>query len=144
MFSFGNLEKITKKRKRIGRGGGRGGQSTRGKDGQKKRSGAGKEITPMFEGGQMSLFRRIAKKGFVSFDKTKFEIVSLASIAEKFDANSVVSKDSLKEAGLIKNRRGFNVKVLGSVDAMSPMTFDLDFFSKSAKETILKFGGKIS
>ena len=54
----------TKNRKRVGRGQGSGTGKTSGKGekGQNARSGGG--VRPGFEGGQLPLFRRLAKRGF--------------------------------------------------------------------------------
>ena len=53
----------TKSKKIVGRGigCGKGGTCGRGHDGQKSRSGGG--VRPGFEGGQMPLYRRIARSG---------------------------------------------------------------------------------
>ena len=62
MVSLHNLTPLVKKRKRIGRGGSRGGTSTKGHKGQHARSGG--KVRNGFEGGQMPLFRRLPKRGF--------------------------------------------------------------------------------
>ena len=58
--------KISKKKKRLGRGIGssKGKTSGRGHKGQKSRSGV---AIKSFEGGQMPLYRRLPKRGFNSF-----------------------------------------------------------------------------
>ena len=57
----------TKNRKRVGRGQGSGTGKTSGKGekGQNARSGGG--VRPGFEGGQLPLFRRLAKRGFNNY-----------------------------------------------------------------------------
>ena len=62
MPSLHELVATKKKRKRIGRGGSRGGTSGRGHKGQNARSGGGTSVS--FEGGQMPLSRRLPKRGF--------------------------------------------------------------------------------
>src|SRR5712691_2672551 len=92
----------TKRRKRIGRGpsSGHGKTSTKGHKGQKARSGGGK--SGGFEGGQMPLYRRLPKRGFLPHGgKTEYAIVNLKSLGA-FAAASVVDPDRLAEAGLIK------------------------------------------
>ena len=61
----------TSKRKRVGRGAGSGTGKTsgRGMKGQQSRSGYRRKIG--FEGGQMPLYRRLPKRGFNQFKKTK-------------------------------------------------------------------------
>jgi large subunit ribosomal protein L15 len=65
MLQLHNLKKLTKKRKRIGRGGDRGGLSGRGRDGQKGATGSTSEISATFEGGQITLVRRIPRRGLI-------------------------------------------------------------------------------
>ena len=69
MLQLNNMPSIVKKRKRVGRGGKRGGHCGRGNDGQLCRSGGRSEIRPFFEGGQMPLARRLPCRGFNGFNK---------------------------------------------------------------------------
>lgn len=137
-----NLPSAGKDRKRIGRGGSRGGTSGRGGKGQKARSGANLGI--LFEGGQMPLTRRIPKRGF---NNTRFqeeiEIVQLADIHEAFENGAVVTRESLMEAGLIKGRKGSMVKVLSSGTVDKKLTLHTDFISKSAQGQIVQAGGLV-
>jgi ribosomal protein L15 len=66
---FHNLRK--KRSKRVGRGisSGRGKTATRGTKGQRAR--AGGSISPRFEGGQMTVYRRIPKRGFNITEKNR-------------------------------------------------------------------------
>jgi large subunit ribosomal protein L15 len=105
------------KKKIVGRGLGTGLGKTcgRGHKGQGSRSGFSKKIG--FEGGQMPLYRRIPKRGMVSFSyfKESFkEVLSIKYILEKHPSG-VVTLGSLKEYGLIG---GFckEVKVINSDD----------------------------
>src|SRR5919106_2939720 len=91
-----------KRRKRVGRGpgSGHGKTSTKGSKGHKARSGGGK--AGGFEGGQMPLYRRIPKRGFLPHGgKSPYAVVNLKSLAA-FGANSVVDPDALVTAGLLK------------------------------------------
>ncbi|MDP3889419.1 MAG: uL15 family ribosomal protein, partial [bacterium] len=63
-FELYKLQSSGKKRKRIGRGGSRGGTSGKGNKGQNARSGGG--VGHSFEGGQMPLSRRLPKRGFTN------------------------------------------------------------------------------
>ena len=105
----------TKKRKRIGRGPGSGHGKTSGKGHkcQKARSGGG--VRPGFEGGQMPLYRRLPKRGFLPYGgKTEYAIVNVNELAARFGAGSVVDPDSLLQARLIKKSDRGRVKVLGN------------------------------
>jgi len=63
--------KVKLKKMRIGRGigSGKGKTSGRGHKGQKSRRGV---AIKSFEGGQMPLYRRLPKRGFISFKKKKY------------------------------------------------------------------------
>lgn len=136
-----SLKSLVKKRKRIGRGGDRGGTSGRGHKGQKARSGP--HIGVAFEGGQMPLTRRLPKYGFNNavFEK-KFEIINLGQINNKFDEGTLINKDLLIEHGIIKGRKGTHLKVLSNGGLEKKFIIYADAFSKSAIETITKLGGQ--
>ena len=123
---------------RRGRGHGSGNGKTAGKGhkGQKARSGAPR---PGFEGGQMPLYRRIPKRGFTC--RNSKEIVSVnVSALERFENDTVVTVDTLIEAGIVKNPRD-GVKILGNGELTKKLTVQAVKFSKSAKEAIEKEGG---
>ena len=93
-----------RERKRVGRGHGTGWGKTAGKghNGQKQRSGS--YVSPIFEGGQMPIIRRIPKRGFSNSPFKKDIIaITLADIVEKFNDGDVVSLQTLVENGIIKN-----------------------------------------
>ena len=103
----------TRKRKRVGRGpaSGSGKTSGRGHKGLKARSGGGSR--PGFEGGQMPLYRRLPKRGFLPHGtRTGFALVKVKDLSARFPAGSVVDPDALVEAGLIKKSGRGAVKVL--------------------------------
>ena len=90
-----------KRRKKVGRGpsSGHGKTSTKGHKGQKARSGGGK--SGGFEGGQMPLYRRLPKRGFLPHGgKTEYAIVNLKSLGA-FAADSVVDPDRLNPGQLV-------------------------------------------
>ena len=78
------VEGARKNRKRVGRGmsSGHGKTSGRGHDGQNSRSGGG--VGPVFEGGQLPLFRRIPKRGFNNINRKEYAIVNLDDL-NRFD-----------------------------------------------------------
>ncbi len=70
-----------KKRKRIGRGIGSGQGKTAGKDHKGHSSRQGFKLSPLFEGGQMPLARRVPKRGFpTGAFREEYAIVNLASL----------------------------------------------------------------
>src|SRR5919204_5057466 len=102
-----------KRRKRVGRGpgSGHGKTATKGSKGHKARSGGGK--FGGFEGGQMPLYRRLPKRGFLPpGGKTEYAVVKLKSLAA-FAAGVEVDPDGLVKAGLIKKTDRARVKILG-------------------------------
>ena len=96
---------------RRGRGHGSANGKTAGKGhkGQKARSGAPR---PGFEGGQMPLYRRLPKRGFKCRNSKEIIGINLSAL-EKFDNDTVVSVDTLIEAGIFKNLRDV-VNILGN------------------------------
>jgi len=134
----------TTKRKRIGRGPGSGHGKTAGKGhkGQKARSGGG--ARPGFEGGQMPLYRRLPKRGFVPYGgKTEFAIVNLKDVVARFAAGSVVDPDSLLQARLIKKADRGAVKILGEGDVSHALTMRAHKISESARRKVEAAGGRV-
>ena len=124
---------------RRGRGHGSGNGKTAGKGhkGQKARSGAPR---PGFEGGQMPLYRRLPKRGFKC--RNSKEIIGInVSALERFENDSVVSIETLLEAGVVKNTRD-GVKILGNGELTKKLTVQANAFSAGAVEKIEALGGK--
>ena len=124
---------------RRGRGHGSGNGKTAGKGhkGQKARSGAPR---PGFEGGQMPLYRRIPKRGFTN--RNTKEIIGInVSALEVFENDTVVTIETLKEAGIVKNAKD-GVKILGNGELTKKLTVQANKFSASAVEKIEAMGGK--
>lgn len=132
-----------KKPKRVGRGSSSGLGTTAGKGnkGQQSRSGkAGPYVG--FEGGQMPLFRRIARRGFSNYPfKKEYEIVNLIDLEAKFADGETVNKETLVAKGMVKSNSF--VKVLGNGDISKKLTVEVDKVSASAKEKIEKAGGSV-
>ena len=123
---------------RRGRGHGSGNGKTAGKGhkGQKARSGAPRIG---FEGGQMPLYRRIPKRGFTN--RNHKEIIGInVSALEVFENGTVVTVETLMEAGIVKNPRD-GVKILGNGELTKKLDVKVDAFSASAKEKIEALGG---
>jgi large subunit ribosomal protein L15 len=133
----------TKRRKKIGRGpgSGHGKTSTKGAKGHSARSGGGK--AGGFEGGQMPLYRRLPKRGFMPYGgKTSYAVVNLESLSG-FAANAVVDPDGLVQAGLIKSSGRSRVKVLGTGDVAHALTVRAHAVSESARAKIEAKGGRV-
>ena len=139
--------KISKKKKRLGRGIGssKGKTSGRGHKGQKSRSGV---AIKSFEGGQMPLYRRLPKRGFNPLKKQKIAIINLDKIqnlieTKKINTDIQVNIDFLKKNKII-SKSFSKIKVLGSGEIKDKIDLNVDFVSKSAKEKLEKVGGIIS
>ncbi len=136
-----------KNRKRVGRGegSGHGGQSTRGMNGQKSRSGS--KHKAWFEGGQMPLQRRVPKFGFTNIFKVEYQLINLNALQrladEKKIGKTVLNPSELKKLGLISTLRK-PVKVLGKGELKAKVQLEVNSFSKSAQEKIEAVGGKIT
>lgn len=138
-----------KARKRVGRGpgSGHGKTSGRGHKGARSRSGYSSRLT--FEGGQMPLFRRIAKRGFTNVQfKTNFWIVNLCDIVAhpSFAKGGAVNADNLAAAGLIRDA-SLPVKVLGDLGEAKALKAKLNVsvarVSASARKAITDAGGSV-
>ena len=125
-------------RKGRGLGSGLGKTAGRGHKGQKARSGGG--VRPGFEGGQKPLIQRVPKRGFHNKWGKEITEVNVAAL-NKLDNDSVVTVQTLKEAGIIKNSKD-GVKILGKGNLEKSLTVKVHAFSKSAAEKIVAAGGK--
>ena len=132
------IEGSVKNRKRVGRGHGSGlGRSSgRGDKGAGQRSGFKRRA--WFEGGQMSLARRLPKRGFTNIFKKEFQIVNLTKI-EALGLSSVSARE-LFENGLIRSILK-PVKILGDGKLTSKVNITATAFSASAKTAIQEAGG---
>ena len=155
-----------KRRKRVGRGigSGHGKTSTRGAKGQWASAGA-KMFHPLFEGGQMKLFRRIPKRGFshATWDKT-FLVVNVGDIEAaaargafelpdggkakgrgkaKADAQVTINQDILRAVGLVRTLDK-PMKILGNGELTVPLFVVADAFTASARAKIEAAGGTAS
>lgn len=135
------VEGSRKKKKRVGRGpgSGHGKTSCRGHKGQKSRSGGG--IRPGFEGGQMPLHRRLPKRGFTNIFKKQYALINIKDL-NRFDPNSTLDLDALKNAGLVKKEKD-GIKLLGDGEISHPVVIKIHKVSKIAREKIEAAGGKV-
>ncbi len=123
-------------RKRIGRGPGSGHGTTAGRGDKGQRSRAGFSRRRGFEGGQMSLLRRVPKRGFTNIFRTEYEIVNLSGLA---DLEGEVTPAVLAEKGRV--RAGRPVKILGQGELDRALTVSAHKFSAAARRKIEEAGG---
>lgn len=129
------------RKRRIGRGesSGWGKTSGRGMNGQGQRSGTGKP-GPGFEGGQVPMYRRMPKRGFVNIFAKRWAEVNVDILAEHFSAGAEVNLALLKEKGLASNRAD-GVRVLGRGDLGHVLKVEAAHFTASARSKIEAAGG---
>ena len=133
--------KATHRKKRVGRGPGSGLGKTSGKGqkGQKARSGA--SINPVFEGGQLPLYRRLPKRGFSNAKfKVVYAVINLDDL-NRFEDGTVVTPALLKDTGLVKKQFD-GVKVLGTGELTKKLKIQANKFSEIALDKIKKAGSK--
>ena len=127
-------------KKRIGRGNatGQGRTAGKGHKGYKSRSGAPSRLH--FEGGQMSLARRLPKRGFTNIFSKEVQIVNVSTI-DKLNLKKI-DIDILYDKGII-NKKSIPVKILGNGDIKNSIEISAHFFSQSSIKKIEKSGGKV-
>ena len=127
--------------KRLGRGIGSGLGKTSGKGhkGAKARSGGGKR--PGFEGGQLTLIRRLPKRGFTNNFRTEYVAINVDRL-EVFEDGMTVTPVELIEYGIIKKIED-GVKIMGNGELTKKLTVQAMKFTASAKEKIEAAGGKV-
>jgi len=131
----------------LGRGTGTGKGCTAGKGtkGQNSRSGGGTRLG--FEGGQMPLFRRVARRGFSNYPfKKEFLTISLKAL-NVFKDGDTVNRDSLVAVGLIRTEgraRKARIKILGNGTIEKKLTVAVDKVTSGAAEKIKAAGGTIT
>ena len=123
------LETPRKKRKRVGRGigSGHGKTSGRGHKGAGSRSGHSTRVG--FEGGQMPLQRRVAKRGFSNKQfATLVAEVNLKDLERVFEDGAVVD---------------ITVRILGDGVLTKKLIVRATHFSRTAEEAIVAKGGQV-
>ena len=133
----------TRARRVVGRGAGsrRGGTAGRGTKGQNARSGGG--VRPGFEGGQMPLYRRVARRGFSNKRfRVEYQVLNVAALAG-FADGAVVTAQSLAERGLIKSPAAA-VKLLGDGAVDRRLEVQVTRVSESARRKIEAAGGTVT
>ena len=132
----------TKARTRVGRGEGSGKGKTAGRGTKGAKARSGYTHRPGFEGGQMPLQRRLPKVGFTNVFAKDFEVVNLEKLAG-LEADSVVTAESLKQAGIISRIGKDGVKILGRGDVGVALHVRVSKLSRSASEKIVAAGGSV-
>ena len=132
----------TKKKVIVGRGASSKGRACgRGHDGQNSRSGGGVRLG--FEGGQMPLYRRIARRGFSNYPfKVERQAISLFTLDAAYAEGETVSDETLREKGLLKGHTS-EAKILSDGEITKKLTIEGVKVSAAAQEKIKAAGGEI-
>ena len=133
--------------KRVGRGPGAGSGKTagRGMKGQKSRSGVS---IKGFEGGQMPLYRRLAKRGFNNILRKQFVELGTGRLqamvdAKRVDAKKDITVESLGEAGVLRRAKdGMRLLVKGELSAK--VAIAVAGASRGAVAMVEKAGGTVT
>ena len=135
-----------KRRMRVGRGigSGKGKTAGRGVKGQKSRTGV---AIKGFEGGQMPLYRRIPKRGFLPPHQKAFQVVNLGALQKAIDEKKIdvaqpVDAAAMQAAGLFKKVLD-GVRLLGKGELTAKIEVKVAGASASAIAAVEKAGGKV-
>ncbi|QCE34274.1 50S ribosomal protein L15 [Acetobacteraceae bacterium] len=134
--------------KRVGRGigSGKGKTSGSGHKGQKARSGV---AINGFEGGQLPIYRRMPKRGFVNIFRKEYAIINLNVVSQaleegKLEKGKLVNFESLKAAGLVSSRKKLaGVRLLARGEISAKVDFEVAGASAAAIAAVEKAGGSV-
>ena len=134
--------KASRKPRRVGRGigSGRGKTSQRGHKGFGSRSGS--SMSPVFEGGQLPLVRRVPKRGFNNKSFADVVVgVNVGDLEICFDTGEKVTPETLTTKGVVK--KVFDkIKILGDGELKKSLDVSAHAFSAGALKMIEAAGGK--
>jgi len=135
-----------KARMRVGRGigSGKGKTAGRGVKGQMSRTGV---AIKGFEGGQMPLYRRIPKRGFLPPHQKAWQVVNLGTLQKAIDENKLdaakpIDAAAMQAAGLFKKSLD-GVRLLGKGEIKTKIEVKVAGASASAIAAVEKAGGKV-
>lgn len=134
--------------KRIGRGigSGKGKTSGRGVKGQKARTGVSLNG---FEGGQLPLYRRTPKRGFVNVFRKDYAVLNLATLEAaladgRLEAGATITEDTLRQAGIVRAAKRFaGVRLLAKGEITRAVTIAVSGASAAAIAAVEAAGGKV-
>lgn len=129
-----------KPKTRVGRGeASKGKTAGRGTKGTKAR----KQVSAVFEGGQMPLHMRLPKlKGFKNPAKVYYQVVNVSDLEKAFPQGGDIAVADIVAKGLVRPKQP--VKVLGNGEISVKLNVTATKFSKSAVEKIEAAGGSVT
>ena len=81
------------------------------------------------------------KRGFTNIFKERYHVVNLEKLGG-FEAGSVVTPETLRDAGLIRDTK-LKVKLLGDGEIPVPLTIKVHKWSQSAQQKVEAAGGTL-
>jgi large subunit ribosomal protein L15 len=135
--------------KRIGRGigSGKGKTGGRGVKGQKARTGVSLNG---FEGGQLPIYRRLPKRGFVNAFRVQYAVLNLGTLdaaieAGRLPAGQPLDEAALKAAGVVRSSAKFaGVRLLAKGEIKRPVTISVSGASAAAVAAVQAAGGSVT
>jgi large subunit ribosomal protein L15 len=141
-------EGARKKFKRVGRGigSGKGKTSGRGVKGQKARTGVSLNG---FEGGQLPIYRRLPKRGFVNPFRKEYAPINLGTLELALESGRLtgteITEDALKAAGLVRTGgKVVGVRLLARGEIKRAITVTVAGASAAAIAAVQAAGGTVT
>jgi len=130
-----------RRRKRIGRGIGsrRGKTSTHGQKGQLARN---RSMPVWFEGGQMPIYQRVPKRGFINIHRVEVHGVNVGRLEGAYAAGEEVTPESLHEKGLVPKKATI-IKLLATGETKTALKIRVHRISAAAQAKIEAAGGSV-
>ena len=137
------------KSKRLGRGigSGKGKTSGKGVKGQKAREGV---ALNGFEGGQLPIYRRLPKRGFVNIFRKEYAPLNVGALdkaieAGRLPAGEPVTEDSLRKAGIVRTgAKLYGVRLLGHGAITRAVHITVSGASATAIAAVQAAGGTVT
>lgn len=136
------------KSKRLGRGigSGKGKTSGKGHKGQSAREGV---ALNGFEGGQLPIYRRLPKRGFVNPTRKEFAPINIGSIAKavaagKLDASQPITEAVLASAGMVRDHGVNGVRLLATGEIGIAVNVVVSGASATAVAAVVAAGGTVT
>lgn len=133
--------------KRLGRGigSGKGKTSGKGVKGQKAREGVSLNG---FEGGQLPIYRRLPKRGFVNIFRKVYAPVNLGALeaavgAGRIDPTQPITEAVLRAAGLVRGGKLAGVRLLATGAITQPLSITVSGASAAAIAAVEQAGGTV-
>jgi large subunit ribosomal protein L15 len=131
------------KRRGRGIGSGKGKTSGKGVKGQKAREGVSLNG---FEGGQLPIYRRLPKRGFVNPTRREYAPVNLGTLAKAIEAGRIdagLVRSIAKQAAKTSASRVLGVRLLATGEIGRAVTIEVSGASAAAVAAVEAAGGKV-